>query len=154
MKEVLQQGSYLHPYAFRRYCLYVVRLHPSTERRSGADLVCALQLHEQQQKLLALAHQGFRPLSNDLGRERSAHEDLNHSWRRCELLGRSPSQRSCSSHEGCVLRLHAKSCRKKLALILTSHRGAGHMVERGPFSPPYRRGCATQAVTAETEPTA
>ena len=55
---------YLHPYAFRQYCLGEARCHPLFERRSDVALKFALQPHELLQKPLEVNHLRFgQPLS-------------------------------------------------------------------------------------------
>ena len=56
MMAKLQLKSFLHQFAFPRYCLCEVRLHPLTERHSDAGLKFSLLLHEPQRMLLALNH--------------------------------------------------------------------------------------------------
>ena len=62
MKGGLQLESYLHRYAFQRYCLGEALHHPLTERHSDVVLGCAWQLLERSRKLQAADHLGTRHL--------------------------------------------------------------------------------------------
>ena len=59
MTEELRRESFLHRFAFQRYFRDEALLHPLSARHSDVVPVCALQLHELQQKPQAVSHQVF-----------------------------------------------------------------------------------------------